>query len=98
MHQIDFIAEQAFPNYSIAPDRFSGISVRDLSADEKASLRRLALAVLEEEAYKGPLLTSPDLVKDYLRLKISDLRYEVFGCVFLSNRHHPIVISCLIIG
>lgn len=35
----------------------------------------------------GDVLSSPDSVRSYLRLKLRGYPYEVFSCLFLSNRH-----------
>ncbi|HYN77909.1 MAG TPA: DNA repair protein RadC [Lamprocystis sp. (in: g-proteobacteria)] len=35
-------------------------------------------------------LTSPEATRDYLRLKLYGLPYEVFACLFLDNRHRVI--------
>jgi DNA repair protein RadC len=32
-------------------------------------------------------LTSPDVARDYLRVRLGQLEHEVFGCLFLDNRH-----------
>jgi DNA repair protein RadC len=38
----------------------------------------------------GPLLSSPQAVKDYLRLRIAGLQHEVFLCLFLDAQHRLI--------
>jgi DNA repair protein RadC len=50
-----------------------------------------AIACLEGK-YQVPecALTSPDLVRDYLSLRLKGLEYEVFSMVLLNNRHVPI--------
>lgn len=40
----------------------------------------------------GPLLTSPQAVRDYLRLRIADLEHEVFVVLFLDAQHR--LIAC----
>jgi len=49
-----------------------------------------AKEVLNERYKKGTLISSPDNVRDYLQLKIAELEFEVFGCVFLDARHRII--------
>ncbi|WP_020503545.1 RadC family protein [Lamprocystis purpurea] len=39
---------------------------------------------------KGDCLTSPQATRDYLKLKLYGLSYEVFVCLFLDNRHRVI--------
>lgn len=39
---------------------------------------------------KGPLLGSPQAVRDYLRLRIGDLEHEVFVVLFLDAQHRLI--------
>jgi len=50
-----------------------------------------AIACLEGK-YQVPecTLTSPDLVRDYLNLRLKGMEYEVFAVVLLNNRHVPI--------
>jgi len=44
-----------------------------------------ALAILESRMRKpGPTLTGPNHVKDFCRLKLGGLEYEVFGVLFLD--------------
>jgi DNA repair protein RadC len=51
-----------------------------------------ALEVLARHIAKGPLLSSPKAVKDYLRLRFADLEYEVFSLLYLDKRHR--LIAC----
>jgi len=46
-----------------------------------------ALQVLEARAHYGSALTSPQAVRDYLRLRLSGLEHEVFVCVWLNVQH-----------
>jgi DNA repair protein RadC len=79
--------QNAFP---FIEDRFSGLTVKDLSKTEADSVIRLAVNMLEERHQPGQALCSPDETKAYLRLKLSDYRAEVFGVLFLDNRHRII--------
>ena len=36
---------------------------------------------------KGVALTSPSMAHDFLRSQIGNLGHEVFGCIYLDNRH-----------
>jgi DNA repair protein RadC len=46
-----------------------------------------ALKLLEERMRAGVLLTSPGVVRDYLRLLLDDKEHEVFVCVWLDAQH-----------
>lgn len=71
-------------------DRFKSLCVADLSESEYATVTRLALEVLAQKSRPGQAMTSPGVVLDYLRLALADRKHEVFGCVFLDNRHRVI--------
>jgi len=51
-----------------------------------------AVRVLEERMQYGVSLTvsSPDDMKNFCRLKLAGLEHEVFGVLFLDNRHRLI--------
>lgn len=49
-----------------------------------------AMRVLEERARFGSALTSPNAVRDYLRLALSGREYEVFVAVWLDAQHRVI--------
>jgi DNA repair protein RadC len=51
-----------------------------------------ALELLARRITKGPLLSSPNAVKNYLRLRFADLQHEVFYLMFLDKRHR--LIAC----
>ncbi|MGE0115015.1 MAG: DNA repair protein RadC [Steroidobacteraceae bacterium] len=46
----------------------------------------------------SPALTSPSHTRDYLRVHIGCLEYEVFGCLYLDNRHRVLAIETLFRG
>lgn len=60
---------------------------RVASADEVLTQ---AWSVLAERVKPGVMLSSPQEVKDYLRLEIGLLEYEVFCVVFLDSQHRII--------
>jgi len=68
-------------------DRFDGLSPATLNEAEKQSLTRLALKVLSARHYRGRVLGSPGDTQAYLRLRLADRTAEMFGCLFLDNRH-----------
>ena len=51
-----------------------------------------ALKILERRIRDGPVLASPEAVRDYLRLLLHDRPHEVFVCVFLDSQHR--VLAC----
>jgi len=69
------------------PDRFADLAPQELTPAETDSLIRLAVTVLAERHRPGVALGSPDDTRAYLRLTLGDRRNEVFGCLFLDNRH-----------
>lgn len=77
-------------NPGITTNRFAAIPIASLNGPEKQSLLALALAVLEALHKPGAELTNPGHTRDYLRLLLAERRAEVFGCLFLDNRHRVI--------
>lgn len=57
-----------------------------------------ALSILEKRHRRGALLTSPGTTQDFLKLRLSGERNEVFGCIFLTNRHTVIAVEELFYG
>jgi DNA repair protein RadC len=56
------------------------------------SVIQRALAIMESRLqYRGTVPTSPQAVRDYLRLRIADLEHEVFVVLFLDAQHRLIV-------
>ena len=45
---------------------------------------------LAVEIKRGNVLDSPQATREYLRLKLGHLSYEVFACLFLDNQHQII--------
>ncbi|MCB1871161.1 MAG: DNA repair protein RadC, partial [Gammaproteobacteria bacterium] len=43
-------------------------------------------------------LTSPEETRNYLRLRLAEYKNEVFGCVYLDNRHRIIDVAELFHG
>ena len=79
-------------------NRFSHLGPDDLHEGEIRSLLDLALRVLAHRHRRGESLTSPETSRAYLRLKIAERKYEVFGCVFVDNRHRIIAFEELFRG
>lgn len=49
-----------------------------------------ALRLMEKTIRDTPLLTSPQAVRDYLRLQLADRPHEVFAVLFLNAQHQVI--------
>ncbi len=81
-----------------AENRFARLGRDDLNEGEIDSLLDLALKVLTRRHRRGEPLTSPETSRAYLRLKIAEHKYEVFGCVFVDNRHRIIAFEELFRG
>ena len=79
-------------------DRFDGFLLSELNDAEKHSLKALALTLLAEQHQPGKALTSPNETRNYLRLRLAEYKNEVFGCVFLDNRHRIIKVAELFYG
>ncbi|MCP4284513.1 MAG: DNA repair protein RadC [Gammaproteobacteria bacterium] len=79
-------------------DRFDGFLLSELNDAEKQSLKALALTLLAEQHQPGKMLTSPEETRSYLRLRLAEYKNEVFGCVYLDNRHRIIHVAELFHG
>ena len=73
-----------------ADDRFTGLKLSELNEQEKRSIVTLATQVLAVKFRAGRALSNPEATRTYLRLKLADYRNEVFGSLFLDNRHRII--------
>jgi len=63
---------------------------RPASADEVLLQAR---RVLSQRVRRGATMSSPQAVKDYLRLRIGTLEHEVFTVVFLDAQHRLIALK-----
>lgn len=79
-------------------DRFAGLKPSELNDVEKQSVMMLAMKVLAIKHRAGRTLSSPVETRDFLRLRLADYRNEVFGCLFLDNRHRIIAVRELFQG
>jgi DNA repair protein RadC len=57
-----------------------------------------AFAIRAKRHQRGETLTSPESTRAFLRLKLADAPNEVFGCIFLDNRHRLIAVEDLFFG
>ena len=79
-------------------DRFAGLKPGALNDAEKGSLLALAMKVLSMRHYRGRTLSSPDDTQAYLRLRLADKQAEIFGCLYLDNRHRVLELCELFHG
>jgi len=65
-----------------------------LSREAEDNLIRRAMAILEARGRnESEALTSPEATAAYLSMRLEGLAFEVFGVVFLDNRHRVIEIK-----
>ena len=81
-----------------AENRFKGLKPAGLSEAEKQTLVTLALKVLGERHRRGRALCSPSETSTFLRLRLAERKNEVFGCLYLDNRHRIIEVTELFQG
>lgn len=60
---------------------------QDLIERKLGVARELILRDLRSRMRKGPLMESPQALRDWLRLHCSDLEHEVFIAIYLDARH-----------
>ncbi|MGI9303377.1 MAG: JAB domain-containing protein [Gammaproteobacteria bacterium] len=80
------------------PNRVKRLSRLKLRDEEQLSLLRLALDTMAARFQPGATMSNPQLARDYLRLKLGERHNEIFGCVFLDNRHRIIAFDELFRG
>ena len=70
--------------------------------DTKYAILHAALELgrrfLAEQMQDVDALTSPQAARAYLKAKLRDLPYEVFGCLYLDTKHRPIIFKELFRG
>lgn len=59
----------------------------------RAAIVEQALQLLAAEVREADALSSPAVVKDYLRLKLGEREHEVFAVVFLNTQNRVIAID-----
>jgi DNA repair protein RadC len=62
------------------------------------AVMEMARRTLAEDMRAGDVLTSPDAVRAYLRLRLRDMEHEVFCCVFLDAQNRVIAVEELFRG
>ena len=83
---------------ALVEDRLSDLKPADLNDVEKQSVITLAMKVLSIKHRAGRVLSKPDETRDFLRLRLAGYRNEVFGCLFVDNRHRIIAVRELFQG
>ena len=82
-------------------------SLTDLFLDENVptdvktrlrASRELVQRWMLEELRRLPVLESPRIVRDYLAVHYAGHEREVFGCLFLDNRHRLIAVEEMFLG
>ena len=91
------MTQQALSLSGVA-NRFADIRPSDLTDEERESVIALALAILARKHRRGSALTSPEATRAYLRLEIGERHNELFGVLFLDNRHRVIAKEELFYG
>jgi DNA repair protein RadC len=88
----------SLPKVESFANRFADVRATDLNTDEADSVIALALSVLARRHRRGAVLSSPDATRDYLRLEIGERHNELFGVLFMDNRHRIIAKEELFYG
>ena len=83
---------------TLVEDRLAGLKPSDLNDAEKQSAVTLAMKVLAIKHRAGRPLSNPAVTRNYLRLRLADCQNEVFGSLFLDNRHRIIAVRDLFQG
>lgn len=72
----------------------SSLLVRDVAGDYRPAkadeVLQAALRVLAGQMYGSEALTSPQVVRDFLRIKLGTLEHEVFALIHLDTRNRVI--------
>ncbi|MBR9910310.1 MAG: DNA repair protein RadC [Gammaproteobacteria bacterium] len=84
------MASKSSPAQVNPKNRFKAIRIASLNDPEKHTLLALAMAVLQGLHQPGVELPSPSHTRDYLRMLLGQRKTEVFGCLYLDNRHRVI--------
>lgn len=90
--------QTVLPMAGVPNNRFAGVRVREMDDAERYSVIELALEVLVELHQPGQALASPEETRAFLRLKLRRRKAEVFGAIFLDNRHRVLGVEELFHG
>ena len=64
----------------------------------KKQMYQLMLLLLEQEYFRTDQLTSPEMTRQYLQVKLAKYEQEVFCCIYLDNQHQVIAFEELFYG
>ncbi len=93
------LARELLTHFDGQLSRLGNASVKELStlpgmgpakATQLMAVLELARRALSEDMHNRDLLGSPQVVRDWLRLKLANLPYEVFAVLWLDNQNHLI--------
>lgn len=92
-------AQHELPFWNV-PDADFGLSSREpgLHHSDEQKIIDQAFEILTRRHQRGEVLSSPENTKAFLRLRLCDRYNEVFGCIFLDNRHRVIEIEDIFFG
>lgn len=76
--------------------QFSGLGEAKFS--QLQAVIELSRRHLKETMQRGEFLKNPQSTQDYLSVRLRDLPYEVFACLFLDNQHRVIEFEILFQG
>ncbi len=71
-------------------NRFDKVKITLLNETEQTALIDLALELLVSRHQPGETLDSPDNTRKFIRLLLSEVKNEIFGTIFLDNKHRVI--------
>jgi DNA repair protein RadC len=75
------------------------VESEDVQRAEEDQIIEEASLILDRRMFtRGPMLFSPQDVRDFLKLKLASHEHEVFASVFLDNRHQVIAFEELFFG
>lgn len=74
-------------------NRFESVEPAALNQVEIETLLELVQRLLADRHRAGRALESPEQTRTFLRMRLMDRKHEVFGALFLDNRHRIIEVA-----
>jgi DNA repair protein RadC len=71
---------------------------QDLNHAEEDKIIQLALKILSKRYRRGREVSSPNAVREYLQLQLVERVNEVFGALFLDNKHRVLAFEEMFYG
>ncbi len=62
----------------------------DLTEADRALVAQAIRCLEQQYLVKQDCITNPEATRDYLKLRLYGLHYEVFACIYLDTRHRVI--------